>query len=51
MTDALAKFLQAFIPIFVAVDPIGLAAIFLGLGRGLPLAARQSTQTLGTVRT
>jgi multiple antibiotic resistance protein len=41
MTEVLGKFLQAFIPIFVAVDPIGLAAVFLGLGRGLPLAARQ----------
>ena len=34
-------FLQAFIPIFVAIDPIGLAAIFLGLGRGLAPAQRQ----------
>jgi multiple antibiotic resistance protein len=30
----LEHFLQAFIPLFVAVDPIGLAAIFLALGRG-----------------
>ena len=49
MTDALAKFLQAFIPIFVAVDPIGLAAIFLGLGRGLPLAARQRVARQATL--
>jgi len=27
-----AKFLQAFIPLFVAIDPIGLAAIYLGVG-------------------
>ncbi|MEN9662037.1 MAG: hypothetical protein RL324_986 [Verrucomicrobiota bacterium] len=49
MTDVLAKFLQAFIPIFVAVDPIGLAAIFLGLGRGLPLAARQRVARQATL--
>ncbi len=41
MSDFLGRFLQAFIPIFVAIDPIGLAAVFLGLGRGSPLAARQ----------
>lgn len=32
MTFLLQKFLLAFIPIFVAVDPIGLIAIFIGLG-------------------
>jgi len=37
------KFLQAFIPLFVAIDPIGLAAIFLGLGQGLAPARRQKT--------
>ena len=26
------KFLLAFIPLFVAIDPIGLVAIFIGLG-------------------
>ncbi len=26
------KFLQAFIPLFVAIDPIGLVALFIGLG-------------------
>lgn len=36
-----AKFLQAFIPLFVAIDPIGLAAIFLGLGQGVPAEQRQ----------
>lgn len=30
----LEHFLQAFIPLFVAIDPIGLAAIFLALSRG-----------------
>lgn len=38
-----AKFLQAFIPLFVAIDPIGLAAIFLGLGQNLPPERRQKT--------
>jgi multiple antibiotic resistance protein len=37
----LDRFLQAFIPLFVAVDPVGLAAIFLALGRGTALVARQ----------
>jgi multiple antibiotic resistance protein len=35
------KFLQAFIPMFVAIDPIGLAAIFLGLGQGVAAKQRQ----------
>ncbi|HVS51757.1 MAG TPA: MarC family protein [Opitutaceae bacterium] len=50
----LEKFLHAFIPLFVAIDPIGLAAIFLGLGQGIPPAqrqriARQATLTGGAV--
>jgi len=49
-----SQFLQAFIPLFVAIDPIGLAAIFLGLGQGVPPAqrqriARQATVTGGAV--
>ncbi len=36
-----SKFLQAFIPLFVAIDPIGLAAIFLGLGQNIPRERRQ----------
>ena len=48
------KFLQAFIPLFVAIDPIGLAAIFLGLGQGVAPErrqhiARQATVTGGAV--
>jgi multiple antibiotic resistance protein len=48
------KILVAFIPLFVAIDPIGLAAVFLGLGRGVPPAqrqriARQATLTGGGV--
>ena len=54
MKDALADFLLAFIPLFVAIDPIGLAAIFLSLGAGVPVAkkariARQATITGGMV--
>ena len=41
MNDWLTRFLQAFIPLFVAIDPIGLAAIFLGLGQNVPAARRQ----------
>jgi multiple antibiotic resistance protein len=37
------KFLRAFIPLFVAIDPIGLAAIFLGLGQNLAPERRQKT--------
>jgi multiple antibiotic resistance protein len=41
MLEWLTKFLQAFIPLFVAIDPIGLAAIFLGLGQNIAAAQRQ----------
>jgi multiple antibiotic resistance protein len=48
------KFIQAFIPLFVAIDPIGLAAIFFGLGQGATperrrYIARQATLTGGLV--
>jgi small neutral amino acid transporter SnatA (MarC family) len=33
--------MQAFIPLFVAIDPIGLVVIFLALGRNTPQLARQ----------
>ena len=33
--------MQAFIPLFVAIDPIGLAAIFLGLGQNIAAERRQ----------
>jgi multiple antibiotic resistance protein len=36
MPGWLSHFLQAFIPLFVAIDPIGLAAVFLSLGVGVP---------------
>jgi multiple antibiotic resistance protein len=41
MPHWLDKFLQAFIPLFVAIDPIGLAAIFLGLGQNIAAERRQ----------
>jgi multiple antibiotic resistance protein len=41
MIEWLEKFLRAFIPLFVAIDPIGLAAIFLGLGQNIAPERRQ----------
>ena len=54
MVPLVKIFLQAFIPLFVAIDPIGLAAIFFGLGQGVPAEkrqriARQATLTGGGV--
>jgi multiple antibiotic resistance protein len=54
MTDLLQRFILAFIPLFVAIDPIGLAAVFLGLGQGVAperrhKIANQATWTGGAV--
>lgn len=54
MSDLLQRFALAFIPLFVAIDPIGLAAVFLGLGQGAAPAVRnkianQATWTGGLV--
>jgi multiple antibiotic resistance protein len=54
MPETLTSFLQAFIPLFVAIDPVGLAAIFIGLGQGVAPAVRhriawQATITGGVV--
>ena len=54
MDPFVKSFLQAFIPLFVAIDPIGLAAVFLALGKDVPVATRkkianQATLTGGAV--
>jgi multiple antibiotic resistance protein len=49
MLSFVEKFLQAFIPMFVAVDPIGLAAIFLGLGQGVAARQRQQIARQATI--
>ena len=41
------RFLLAFIPLFVAIDPIGLVAVFLGLGGDVDPKRRQHEGTLG----
>lgn len=48
MMEWLSKFLLAFIPLFVAIDPIGLAAIFLGLGQNVDRAERQKIANQAT---
>lgn len=48
MNEWLTGFLQAFIPLFVAIDPIGLAAIFLGLGQNIATERRQKIATQAT---
>jgi len=54
MPVALDNFLKAFIPLFVAIDPIGLAAIFLSMSAGVAVEhrkkiANQATLTGGLV--
>jgi multiple antibiotic resistance protein len=43
------KFLLAFIPLFVAIDPIGLVAIYLGLGGHVDEKRRRVEGMLGVV--
>jgi multiple antibiotic resistance protein len=43
----LEKFFLAFIPIFVAIDPIGLVALFMGLGTHAPTEHRTKQAFLG----
>jgi multiple antibiotic resistance protein len=50
----IGPFVRAFIPLFVAIDPIGLVAVFLAMGTNFPQAqrrkiARQATGTGGLV--
>ena len=49
MNQFVEKFLLAFIPVFVAVDPIGLVAIFVGLGSRTDSIRRQREGRLGIV--
>jgi multiple antibiotic resistance protein len=46
--DFVRKFLECFIPLFVTIDPIGLAAIFMALGRDVPVARRKKIATQAT---
>jgi multiple antibiotic resistance protein len=48
MSAALENFLKAFIPLFVAIDPIGLAAVFLAMGAGVPVERRKKIATQAT---
>ncbi|MEO7166385.1 MAG: MarC family protein [Chthoniobacterales bacterium] len=47
MRDFTTKFLIAFIPIFVAIDAIGMVAIFIGLGANVDAKRRQQEALLG----
>src|SRR5918997_3749652 len=47
MRDVFENFLLAFIPIFVAIDPIGLIAIFMGMAPGAPREVRQRQGLIG----
>src|ERR1700745_961399 len=47
MHDFATKFLTAFIPIFVAIDAIGMVAIFIGLGAEVEPKRRQQEALLG----
>ena len=46
--DLVRKFLECFIPLFVTIDPIGLAAIFMALGRDVPVDKRKKIATQAT---
>ena len=48
MAASLDNFLKAFIPLFVAIDPIGLAAVFLAMGAGVPVERRKKIATQAT---
>lgn len=43
------KFLECFIPLFVAIDPVGLAAIFLALGRDATPERRRKIASQATL--
>jgi len=46
--DLVTRFLECFIPLFVTIDPVGLAAIFLALGRNVPVEKRKRIATQAT---
>ena len=48
MSGQLENFVKAFIPLFVAIDPIGLAAVFLAMGAGVPVERRKKIATQAT---
>ena len=47
MKDFATKFVIAFIPIFVAIDAIGMVAIFIGLGANVDAKRRQQEALIG----
>ena len=47
MRDLAEKFFIAFIPVFVAIDPIGLVALFMGLGTSASPQQRKHQAVLG----
>lgn len=47
MRELAEKFMLAFIPLFVAIDPIGLVALFIGLGARADAARRQREGMFG----
>ncbi len=47
MKDFATKFIIAFIPLFVAIDAIGMVAIFIGLGANVDAKRRQQEAMLG----
>ncbi len=49
MLSHLNAFVLAFIPLFVAIDPIGLAAVFLSLGQNATPALRRKISVQATI--
>jgi len=47
MKDFIVKFVIAFVPLFVAIDAIGMVAIFIGLGAKVDAKRRQQQALIG----
>src|SRR5438445_13816526 len=47
MRNLAEKFFLAFIPVFVAIDPIGLVALFIGLGTSASPEKRKEQACIG----